>query len=115
MSIHRTRGPVFAFLTFVGLACLACAGTASAQTSFRIEQIYSNLDGSVQYIQLRESAGRDGEQAIKGLTITSTSAGVSTSVTIPHNLLWPGTAGQPAPGLDLANAAGVLRRLHARD
>ena len=81
----------------LGVAALVAtaAPPARAASSYRIEQLYSNLDGSVQYIRLRESAGRDGEQAIGGLTITVTGGGVTKTYTIPRDLWWPTTAGTP--------------------
>jgi len=81
----------------LGIAALvaAAAPPALAVSSYRIEQLYSNLDGSIQYIRLRETAGRDGEQAIGGLTITVTGGGVTKTYTIPNDLWWPTTAGTP--------------------
>ena len=75
--------------------CLAAAvSLAHAASSFRIDQLYSNLDGSVQYVQLRESAGRDGEQALGGLKLRVTGGGSTREYTIPHDLLRANTAGR---------------------
>lgn len=95
MSIHRNRGRIHAFFASLALACFALATPAIGASSFRIEQIYSNLDGSVQYIRLRESAGRDGEHHIGGLKITVTGSGTTKTYTIPRDLWWHTTAGAP--------------------
>lgn len=95
MSTTRLRRAALAIL--VALAALSpfSVQRAEAASSYRIEELYSNLDGSIQYIRLRESAGRDNEQAIGGLVITVTGGGVTKSFTIPRDLWWPTTAGTP--------------------
>jgi len=48
--------------------------TSAASASFhlfRIEQIYSNADGTIQFIVLHESFGMNGEDAWSGQTLTS--------------------------------------------
>ncbi len=72
--------------------CAACALLLAAATSFasfhtfRIEQIYSNADGTVQFIVLRESAGANGENLWHGQQLTSTRAGVTNTFTFPNDL-----------------------------
>lgn len=95
MSNHRSRGAFRASLATLGLALLAFGGPAPGASSFRIEQVYSNLDGSIQYIRLRESAGRDNEHRIGGMTITVTGGGTTKTWTIPRDLWWHTTAGAP--------------------
>lgn len=95
MSESLARGWMSACLFVVAALVAAAAPPARAASSYRVEQLYSNLDGSIQHIRLRESAGRDGEQAIGGLTITVTGGGVTKSYTIPRDLWWPTTAGTP--------------------
>jgi hypothetical protein len=41
-------------------------GTIAADNSFRIAQVYSNLDGSIQYIRLQERAGLNGQNHLAG-------------------------------------------------
>ena len=79
---------VTSFLTRGALvALLAAASTAVAQTStFRFTQVFSNLDGSVQFVELTESAGLNGQQNIAGLELTSTRNGVVKRFTVPHDL-----------------------------
>ena len=46
----------------------------AAAPTFQIEAIYSNADGAVQYVVLREAAGLNGQQAFTGHTLTVTRA-----------------------------------------
>ena len=56
---------------------------AGAQPStFRITQVFSNLDGSVQFVELTESAGMNGQHRLAGLTLTSTHNGVVKRFTV---------------------------------
>src|SRR5262245_6506806 len=68
-------------------AFLLAAATAFASFhTFRIEQIYSNADGTIQFVVLRESAGANGESFWSGHELTSTHAGVATVYRFPHDL-----------------------------
>ena len=71
----------------------APAAFASYHT-FQIEQIYSNADGSVQFIVMHESLRADGESFWNGNMLTSTHAGVSQTFTFRKDL--PG--GSPGDG-----------------
>ena len=62
--------------------------------TFRIEQLFSNADGSVQFIVLNESGNFNGENFWAGRTLTSTHAGVTKSFTFPANLPSSATAGK---------------------
>jgi hypothetical protein len=74
---------------------LASASSAFAAFHlFRIEQIYSNADGTVQFIVLRESAGVNGENFWQNQALTSTHLGVANPVTFPSNLPSASTAGK---------------------
>ena len=54
---------------------------------FRIAEVYSNADGSVQYIVIRESSGSNGENFWAGLQIkTQNAAGVVKTFNVPSNL-----------------------------
>src|SRR5690242_9901549 len=60
---------------------------------FRIDQIYSNADGSVQYVVMRESTGSNGENFWAGLQFrTTNAAGVIKTFTVPSNLPSSSTA-----------------------
>jgi hypothetical protein len=56
--------PTFArhFSWLVAAALVAAAPLA--QANFRIEEIYSNADGTVQYVVLHENDGANGLQAL---------------------------------------------------
>jgi hypothetical protein len=51
-----------------------------------MESIYSNADGSVQYVVLHETSNTPGKNAWAGQTFTSTRAGVTKTFTFPSNL-----------------------------
>ena len=85
--------PSFLHACAFALCVAGGASLAHAASSFRIDQLYSNLDGSVQYVQLRESAGRDGEQGLGGLVLRVTGGGVTREYTIPNDLHRANTAG----------------------
>ena len=60
---------------------------------FRFDQVYSNADGSVQYVVIRESTGTNGENFWAGLQVRTTSAaGVIKTFTAPTNLPSSSTA-----------------------
>ena len=48
--------------------------------------MFSNLDGTIQYVSLTETAGLDDQGIFKGLTLTITHAGVAKQFTFPDNL-----------------------------
>lgn len=56
------------------VAVLACSATIAGATfhTFRIDQMYSNADGSVQFVVLRESSGNDGEHQWNGRVLRAT-------------------------------------------
>jgi len=82
------------------VAALATAAIAVAPSlapaqapSFAIDEIYSNADGSVQHVVLRETQGLNAQIAFAGLTLTATRAGVTKLYTFPRNLPSAATAG----------------------
>ena len=80
--------------------CMAAAliyatpGALASYHTFQIEQLYSNADGTVQFIVLHESAGFSGEEFLTGHTLTSTHAGVTKTFTFPNDLPSDSTAGR---------------------
>lgn len=67
----------------------------SAYGSFHtwdINEIYSNADGSVQYIELREAAGLNNQHLLPGHAITSTGPGGTKTFNFPTNLPSSATA-----------------------
>src|SRR2546421_9240916 len=69
------------------LAVLLVAFAGSAHASYHlwlITQLYSNADGTVQYVELKAYGG--GEQFLRGHSITSSKAGTTHSFTFPVDL-----------------------------
>jgi len=72
-------------LCAVAVALVAPLAGASFHT-FEIDSIYSNADGTVQYVVLHESAGFAGEQFLAGHTITAQHGAVLKSFSFDRNL-----------------------------
>jgi hypothetical protein len=53
----------------VGLAQTALAG----QHTWDVNEVFSNYDGTIQFVELREANGTPGETGINGVTVSSTS------------------------------------------
>ena len=66
--------------TFTSLAAVADPPT------FRIAQMYSNLDGTTQFIRLTETQGLNGQHHFAGLTLTSTHNGLVKQFVFPTDL-----------------------------
>jgi hypothetical protein len=74
---------------WLGLALLSLSFAATADFhTYKIDQIYSNADGTVQYLVMRESIGQNGENLWLGnaLIAMSTHAGATKTFVFPHNL-----------------------------
>ncbi len=54
--------------------------------TFKIAQVYSSLDGTQQFVELREYAGLNGQNRFAGLTLTTTHNGVEKKFTFPNDL-----------------------------
>jgi hypothetical protein len=73
-------------------ACLATMLLAAAPAAiasfhlFRIEQLYSNADGTVQFVVMRETSGANGEHLWAGHSLTSTGGGTTRTFRFPTNL-----------------------------
>jgi len=82
-------------LRFCALAVLLTAASAALANFhlFRIEQLYSNADGTVQFIVLHESSGQNGEHLWTGQMLTSSGGGTK-SITFMTNLPGSNTAGK---------------------
>ena len=81
------------FRLFVLLGVLAAAPAHAAFHLFRIDQIYSNSDGEVQYVVLREATGANGENFWSGQQLVSTNtAGQKKTFVFPRNLASSSTA-----------------------
>ncbi len=53
------------------ISLLALAVTAKAFATFRIEELYTNEDGSIQYVRLREQVGLNNPCVLAGLQLIS--------------------------------------------
>jgi hypothetical protein len=66
---------------------LFAAGTAFGNYHlFQIEELFSNADGTVQFVVMHEFTGTDGENLWSGNKLTSTHAGVPNTYTFNKNL-----------------------------
>jgi len=78
---------IFLMRGLVAISTVLVATLAAAQPStFRIAQVFSDVTGSIQFIELVESAGRDGQHRLAGLTLTSTHNGSAKRFTIAGDL-----------------------------
>ncbi|MDQ2962476.1 MAG: hypothetical protein M3R31_04840 [Pseudomonadota bacterium] len=75
---------------FAAVACMLIATAASA--AFQIDEIYSNADGSVQYVVLRETAGANGQQAFNGRQLVMAHGNVVKTFTFAGDLPSSATA-----------------------
>ena len=80
------------FLAAVGLALCAPLALATFHT-YRIEQLYTNADGTVQFVVLNESSGSDGEHLWGGKTLRTTGPAGAQQIVFPANLPSAATAG----------------------
>lgn len=103
------------FLAVVAWISLAGAPAAFAEFHlFQIEQLYSNADGTVQFIVMREVTGTNGEHVWAGHALTSTRAGVSKVLVFPANLPSSATANKRVLiATDGFAALGILARDYA--
>lgn len=72
-------------------------GASSAHAAFhlfRIDQLYSNADGNVQFVVLRETGGADGENQWNGRTLRMTSPSGTSTLVFPSNLPSSDTSGR---------------------
>ncbi len=73
--------------TALAAAALATALPALATYhTFQIQEIFSNADGTIQYVVLHESIGADGQNMLGGHTLTATEGGTTRTYTFPNNL-----------------------------
>jgi hypothetical protein len=71
----------------VAISTAFIATLAAAQSStFRIAQVFSDMSGDTQFIDLVESAGLDGQHRLAGLTLTSTHNGIVKRFTFARDL-----------------------------
>jgi hypothetical protein len=80
------------------IAVPLAAAAAVAHAAFQFEEVYSNADGTVQYIVLHETDGTNGLQGFRGLALVSARPGAPASFTktyfFPNDLPSSQTAGK---------------------
>lgn len=76
------------------VAALAPVAVQAAFHLWQVKEVFSNHDGTVQFIELFNS--NSGEQFVSGTTLRANSAGVIKNFTIPSHLTVP--AGQTTAG-----------------
>jgi len=95
-ELKRTTVRVIARLSaFAAFALVATSANADFHT-YKIEQIFSNADGSVQFIVMHEAEFEDGQEFWTGHSLTSMHGGTTSTFTFPHNLPRDHTAGTRA-------------------
>ena len=79
----------------VALAALFFAAAAHASFhTFQIDELYSSPDGLVQFVELHEFLGADGQEFLAGHTLTSRQGATTRTFTFPSNLPSASTAGK---------------------
>lgn len=85
-TIFQTRKSIAVILLALG-AALSAYGSFH---TWKVNEIYSNADGSVQFIELKESSAANNQHQLPGHSIVCTGAGVTNTFNFPANL--PSTA-----------------------
>jgi hypothetical protein len=83
-------------LVIAGALALIAPLAGASFHLWQINQIYSNADGTVQFVVLREGFGANGEQFLMGHQLTVTHLGVSKTFTFDHDLPSGATANRSA-------------------
>src|SRR5262245_19318029 len=85
----------FVAFAFAALAAVFAACAHAEYHLFRVNQIYSNSDGSVQYLVMRESFNANGEHLWGGITLVTTNMrGQRKELFFPTDLRSQDTAGR---------------------
>ena len=77
-----------------GLMMLMATAASATFHTYQIQQIFSNADGSVQFMVLHEAVGFNGQEFLMGHTLTSQqSGGMAKQIVFPNDLGSNNTAG----------------------
>lgn len=96
------------FLGAFGLACALAALPAGATFhTFQIQEIFSNADGTIQYVVLHEALGMNGQEFLAGHTFTATQGATTNTYVFPNDL--------PAGGSDSGYGMPMLGQTAFRD
>lgn len=85
-SVGRATGMMIA------LWWMVIPAQASLHT-YQINEIYSNADGNIQFVELREVQGSFGQNFLAGALLTASSGATQKTFTFPNNLPSSATAG----------------------
>ena len=85
--------PVISRVLGCAVLWTACSAQATFHT-FQINEIYSSPDGAIQFVELRESQGANGQNFFAGNTLTSGSGASQQTFVFPSNLPSSNTAGK---------------------
>jgi hypothetical protein len=77
-------------LVIAAALTVAAGGARATYHTYQIDELYSNADGSVQYVVLHEALGMNGQNLLAGHTLTATHGAVTKSYVFAINL--PGGA-----------------------
>ena len=83
----------FALGVFILAALVASSPSRASFHTYQINEIYTNSDGTLQFIELKEVFGAGGQNFLRGLTLTSGSGANTKSFTFPSNLPSSSTGG----------------------
>jgi len=94
--LRRLRLPALRVVRSAFAVAIACAAPVAlaAFDSFVLDELYSNADGTIQYVVLREAQGLDGGHLLRGRTLAATHAGVTRTYVFTHDLPSTATAGR---------------------
>jgi len=82
------------FCSSIWILVFAASEAFAAFHLFQIEQLFSNADGTVQFVVMHEFTGSNFENMWGGNTLISTHAGVNKVFAFPNNLASTNTAGR---------------------
>jgi len=85
---------MIAALAMAGAMAGVMAPAGASFHTFQIDELYSSPDGSVQFVELHEAFGFNGQQFLSGITLKSTQGAVTRTLTFPSNLPNASTAGK---------------------
>lgn len=82
---------LFSILFTLWISSTASVALATFHT-FSIEEVYSNADGTIQFVLLHEASGLNGQNLWAGQALTATHAGRTKTYVFPNNLPTAATA-----------------------
>jgi hypothetical protein len=95
MPMMTRARPQAIFRMFCALLVASAITTASASFhTFQVNELYTNADGTVQFIKLHEAFRANDEQFLSGHLITATQGATTHSFTFPNDLPSANTAGR---------------------